>query len=243
MKFIKRNIGIFIILLLLILIIVGICIRKYKFYYENKDSVVFKQEYEELNNTIRETDGQKYNNVYIDSKNPIKYVTVKEAIDIIKNKSGIMYFGANWCPWCRNAVPVLIEASAKNNNMTIYYLNMDKVRNIWEVNDGKLEKTREEEDGYYELLELLDSILDEDTYKITDNEKEYDTEEKRIYMPLVVAISNGKIIDHHDGTVELNDDQNKYDSLTEEQHKELLNVYTKMFESVKSETCDDKKCS
>lgn len=38
---------------------------------------------------------------------------------------------------------------------------------------------------------------------------------------------------YHNGSVTLNYDQSKYDSLTEEQTQTLLNLYNKMFETLK----------
>lgn len=210
------------------------------------DALRFKEEYESLNNTIRESDGANYNNVEISSDNPIKYISASSAVDIIKNKTGIIYFGTNWCPWCRNAIEVLFEVSERNDIDTIYYVNMDDVKNAWEVQNGKLVKTQIEKDGYYELLSSLDSILGSDTYALTDSDgKRYDTGEKRIYMPLVIAVKNGSIVKNHVGTVKLDEGQTKYDKLSDKQRKELENIYDEFMKIVKnnnsclaSETCN-----
>lgn len=211
----------------------------------NEDAIKFKEEYEKLNGTIRESDGAKYNDINISKKNPIQYISALEAVDIIKNKTGIIYFGANWCPWCRNAIPVLFEAAEDMNLKTVYYVDMDKTRNVWQVVDGKLEKSQIEGKGYYELLESLDSILGENYTLKDENGKSYDTKEKRIYMPMVIAVKNGKIVKQHVGTVELDEEQTKYSVLTKEQHKELLKTYQALIRSMKTDgSCtDDEKCS
>lgn len=199
------------------------------------DAVKFKEEYESLNNTVRESDGANYNNVKISENNPIKYISAKEAVNIIGEKTGIIYFGANWCPWCRNAVEVLFDASKKSNIDTIYYVDMDDVRNIWEVNNGKLIKTQKEKEGYYELLSSLDEILMKDNYVITDKEgNKYDTGEKRIYMPLVISVKNGNIIKSHVGTVKLNENQTKYDKLSAKQYEELFYIYEEFMNDIKN---------
>jgi thiol-disulfide isomerase/thioredoxin len=151
----------------------------------------------------------------------------------MKNENAIIYFGANWCPWCRNAIGVLLESAKKYRVDTIYYVDMDKVRNVWKVKNGKLIKTQKEGKGYYKLLDALDEVLEKDTYKVTDSDNnEYDTKEKRIYMPFVVEVKNGNIVDAHTGTVELNENQTKYDKLTSSQHKELLKIYDNYMDDV-----------
>lgn len=197
------------------------------------DALKFKEAYESLNNTIREKDGANYNNVSIPEDNPFKYISAIEATDIIKNKTGIIYFGANWCPWCRSAAEVLINSSNEKKLDTIYYVDIDSVKNTWEAQNGKLIKIREEQNGYYDLLLALDSELGADTYKIKDgNGNEYDTGEKRIYMPFVIAVKNGNIVARKLGTITLEDGQTKYDKLTSKQHEELLNTYNKMIDSI-----------
>lgn len=208
---------------------------------ESSDGIQFKEEYEKLNGTIRESDGALYNTVSIEKENPIKYIDAKEATQIIKNKTGVIYFGASWCPWCRNAIPVLFDVAKKKKIDTIYYVDMDKVRNIYEIKDGNLVKVQEEKEGYYELLEALDSILGENTYTLTSDGQTYDTKEKRIYMPLVVGIKNGSIVDSHVGTVSLNEDQTKYSPLTNEQYDELYKRYESLFSNT-FVSCTDNKC-
>ena len=57
---------------------------------------------------------------------------------------------------------------------------------------------------------------------ITDDDgKKYDTGEKRIFMPYVIAVRDGEVVGDKVGTVTLNSGQNKYDSLTQEQVEQL----------------------
>ena len=240
----KKTIIISIILLAVILVLICLTVAKDKA-YKKTDAYRFKQEYEELNKT-KSKSYSTYQELNIPKKNPIKYINVKEALSIIKNDSGIIYFGAPWCSWCRNAVPVLLDAAIDKKVDTIYYLNMDKVRNTYEVRNGKLVKTQKEQDGYYELLELLKPVLQQETYKVTDeNNKSYDTKELRIYMPFIISVENGKIKETHEDTVKLNDNQTAYDALTKKQYKELYNIYVKLIDSIQtSSSCKvDSKCS
>lgn len=227
-----------------VILIIGIAFGTYFACFRgSEDALKFKKDYEKLNNTVRESDGANYNNVKISKNNPIKYLTAKEAVDVIKNKEGVIYFGANWCPWCRNAIPVLFEAAKEENLKTIYYLDMDTVRNIWEIKDHELVKTTNESEGYYELLEALDSILGDKTYTLKDKDgKVFDTNEKRIYMPLIITVKNGKILDTKLGTTTLNEGQTKYDDLTKEQHDELLETYKTMIKNMRKDECSVNGC-
>ena len=151
-----------VIIVIVILILLGSIITYNIIKERNTDAYKFKVEYESLNNSKNENN-KKYNAINIDKHNPIKYINAKEAIDIIKNKTGIIYFGANWCPWCRNAVPVLFDVAKDYEYKTIYYLNMDTVKNKFEIKNGKLVKTVKEKKYYYELLDSLDGHLKEGT--------------------------------------------------------------------------------
>lgn len=162
----KKNIiiGISILIILIIGLVVGYTLLKKD--DTKEDSIRFKEEYEELNDTVRESDGHSYNNVDIKEDNPIKYVSAKEAAKIIKEESGVMYIGAPWCPWCRNAVPVLFEAAKNNGVEKVYYVDLTEYRNVWEIVNGELVKSQKEKEGYYDLLNALDETLGSDTYKL-----------------------------------------------------------------------------
>lgn len=205
----------------------------------SKEALQFKEEYESLNDTIRESDGAKYNNVTIPKDNPIKYVNCKEALEVLKDETAILYVGANWCPWCRNAVPVLFDVAKERNIKTIYYLNLDNEKDEFKIENSKLVKTKEGTEDYYALLEFLKDDLKD--YILTDsNGKKYDTKEKRIYMPFVIAAKNGKVEGTHNGTISLNEDQTKYSSLTKEQEQELKTKYNDLFSTIyTSGTCDE----
>ncbi|MCI8575229.1 MAG: hypothetical protein HFI09_02035 [Bacilli bacterium] len=206
------------------------------------DAQKFKEEYESLNGTIRESDGAVYNVIDIPKDNPIRYVDCAEALEVLKNETAILYVGANWCPWCRNAVPVLIDAATKKNVDPVYYLNLDAEKDTFEIQDGNLVKTVNGSDGYYALLDFLKEELRD--YILTDEKGvKYDTHEKRIYMPFVVTSRNGKIVDTHVGTVSLSDGQTKYSLLTDDQKGELYSIYEKMIEKAfHPTTCTTDAC-
>ncbi len=205
---------------------------------DNSDALRFKESYEALNGQIREGSSNKYHDITISEDNPIKYINCKEAIDLLDEDEAIIYVGAEWCPWCRNAVPVMLDVAKNKNIKTIYYLNLDDEKSQFEVIDKKVTETKHGSDDYYKLLDKLKDILRD--YTITDSDNNtYNTNEKRIYNPTIFAIKNKKVVDNHIGTVTLNEGQTSYDELTKDQYNELYNIYDEMFSKVYNNTCDN----
>ncbi len=227
----KKNKKTIIIVGIILIITLGFIILFSNLDKLEKDSLKFKKDYESLNNKVRESDGETYNSISIPKDNPIKYINTKEALDILESDKAIIYIGAEWCPWCRNAVPILFEVAKKYQVEAIYYLNLDKEKSNYEIKDGKLKEIQKGTKSYYQLLDKLADHLDD--YVLTDdNGKKYDTKEKRIFMPFIVAIKDKKVVDKYIGTVTLETDQTKYDNLTKEQHTDLFNTYDAMFAKV-----------
>lgn len=147
-------------------------------------------------------------NINISKNNPIKYVTLDEVFDIIQNKTGVIYFGFPGCPWCRNMIPVLFEAAKNNNIDTIYYFNPRNVK-------------KSDNDEYNKLKEILNEYLFED-----------ENGQKVLYVPDVYFIKDGKIVGHHLGTVDSQEDPTI--SLTEEEKNELLDIFNELFEKIRN---------
>ena len=206
------------------------------------DALKFKEEYESLNGTIGKS-GKKTKSLSISEDNPIKYASYDEVLDVIENGTGIIYLGFPECPWCRSALPVLFETASDYNIDTIYYINMKNERDAYEVKDGKLVYQKDEkgndikgEKGYFKLLEALDSYLDD--YVVTDEDsKEYDTGEKRIYVPLIIFVNDGKIVGTHTSTVK--SQESGYDELTDEEYDELNGIYAEYIKELVDNYCDE----
>lgn len=211
----------------------------------SEDSIKFKEEYETLNNKEASL-GRKYKELELSESNPIKYSNYDELLDIIENKTGIIYLGFPECPWCRTALPVLFEAAKENNIDTIYYLNIRNERDSYVVEDGKLTYALDGNgneikgsEGYFKLLEALDEHLSD--YVISVDGETYEVGEKRLYAPSVIFVRDGKVLGIQVSTVESQTDG--YEPLTEEGHEELYSIYDSYIAEMKSETCStDSAC-
>lgn len=205
----------------------------------NNDAIKFKEEYEKYNG-VKVSDKLSYSNLDIDEDNPIKYSNYDEIIDIIENKTGIIYLGFPECPWCRSVLPVLFDVLDENDIETVYYLNILNERDAYVVEDGKLVYQTDDAGnekkgtkGYFKLLEALDEHLTD--YIVSFEGKEYDTNEKRIYAPTVIFVKEGKVLGLHVSTVESH--KSGFDKMTEEQIEELYGIYEDYILDMKKTTC------
>lgn len=222
----KKKIILFITLIILVGVISLVCIKlNSKDEKQVKDSIKFKEEYEKINDTVKPK-------VSLEDDNPFVYVSDEKIVDTLKNGTGLIYFGFSNCPWCRNAVNVLQYVNADK----ILYFDLKDKRDTYEVVNGVLTKTKDGTKEYYEVLEILNNILDD--YEIDDNSNTYKVGEKRIYVPLVVGVLNGKIVGYHLDTVELNEGQSPYDLLDENQKSKLKLIYDEINTKVSSSACD-----
>lgn len=158
------------------------------------DAKKFKMEYEILNNRKSEY-GNTYLSLDIDSKNPIIYANAEDVINI-SNNTGVIYFGFSECPWCRSAVPALLDAAKENNIDKIYYFNLKDIRDILELDsNGEIKTVREKTEEYkkvydalYDYLDVYDGLGDETI--------------KRIYTPTVLFFKDGKLVYKRVSTLE-----------------------------------------
>ena len=203
----------------------------------------FKEEYESLNGVVNDN-GYTYPTVEIDIDNPIVYATEEEIVEILEDGTGLIYFGFPTCPWCRNMVPSLLSAASSKGLDKIYYLNVLNIRDSLSVSDtGEIITEKEGTESYYKILEELDEILDE--YYVKDaTEDKIATGEKRLYVPTVVAVVDGKVVDYHMNTVESHMAlKNGYIEMTKEQREELFEIYVSMINKITNSSCDEKdKC-
>lgn len=239
----KMFIGIILLLLFFMVFVGAIAFRDKKEEFENQPPVVdtdakkFKEEYEALNNTIRDKDGKMIKEVFINESNPVDIVTEEEAIKLLEEGTGILYFGFSDCPWCRSMLPILLSTLDNMSIDRLYYLDIGSIRDTMVLDEkNKPVVSVKGTDGYYRLLELLDSVLS--PYILTsDNGKKIDTKEKRMFAPTVVGFKEGKIVGIHVGTVE--GQKSGYDDLTDEQKEELSLKFQELINKVYDINCDE----
>lgn len=197
-----------------------------------KDEIKFKKEYESINNKKTEGSKKKALSITIPKDSNIKYIDSKEVIEILKNKTGVIYFGFPECPWCRNAIPVLINAAKCECIEQIYYFNALSIRDIKHLDDnGKIITDKKGTKDYYEIVKLLGD-------KLSSYDGLNDQSIKRLYFPTVVFVRNGEIVDIHSSTVESQTDP--YIELAKAQKSELQEIYEKGIRKMKTNpnVCD-----
>lgn len=243
-------------LLIIIIFVGGFLAVKYKESggFQGKDEYVatadekkFKEEYESLNGTTR-SNGIKNKEISIMEDNNIKYLTLSEAVEMLDNGSGIIYFGFAACPWCRNAVPVLLNAMDSSSLDTIYYVNVrpdddptQDIRDTYVLNSkNKAKKSKDADPAYYNILTALANDLD-DYVLTTDTGKKVNTGEKRLSAPTVVAVKDGIIVGFHEGTIEGHekDENGVLPDLTKDEETELLNIYSQIISKYLNDSCEE----
>lgn len=197
---------------------------------ELTDAVKFKEEYEALNDVEVKDTEKSYTSMSLSENNPMYYASYEEVYDVL-DKTGVIYLGYPECPWCRNLVPELISVAKKVNVSKIYYINMHDERNQLTLNDdGELITEKEGTEGYNTLVEKLSDVLP--VYSGLN-----DDSIKRIYVPLVIFVKDGEVVDTHLGTLDSHTDP--YIELTSDQKSELKNILTDKMLKTTDGTCDD----
>lgn len=195
----------------------------------NSDSLKFKEEYESLNGK-ENSSGKNYLSLNISSNNPIVYSSFQEVYNLIEKGTGIIYFGFPGCPWCRNAVPVLLDAAQELNISKIYYFNALSIRDKKHLDEnGNIITDEEGTEDYKKLVEIL-----YDELPVYDGLN--DDSIKRLYFPTVVFVKDGKIVGIHTSTVDSQSDP--YIKLSEEQYSELKNIYLDLMNKIYDVICD-----
>lgn len=198
-----------------------------------EDEKKFKEEYEAING--EQKGDKKVMSLEIEEDNHMKYIDSGEVLSVLENKTGVIYFGFPLCPWCRNVVPILIEAAKDAGLDTVYYANLLEERDQKKLDDsGEIVTEKKGSANYHKIVEKLKDHLG--VYEGLE-----DDAIKRLYFPTVVFVKNGKVEDIHIGT--LDSQKDPYQKLSKKEQEKLKNIYGKGMKSIQSLTCDtDKTC-
>ncbi len=181
-----------------------------------KDPV--KSAYESLNGKTMDN-GVSYIEVNLPNDHVIKEKSQDEVLELLDKGTGVIYFGFESCPWCRNAVAVINEAAKQVNLDEVTYVNIQELRDTKVLKGDEVITTKEADPFYTKILEYLG----EDAPIYTGLN---DPSIKRIPAPFVVVLVDGVVIETHAGTVPTED---PLVALNENEHKQLLDLYSNMF--------------
>lgn len=162
--------------------------------------------------------GDSMSNYNIEGEHRFYDITMFEALELLDDEafSGILYFGFPGCPFCQEAVPAMHEASQAIGVDIFYVSRQLSIRETegWEEADAAMAWWLNEQ---VELGWLYD-----------DNE---DPIRPNIFVPHVVYIRNGIVIDSHQGTFEGHErlEDGSLPELTDEEYATLLEIYTRIF--------------
>lgn len=164
----------------------------------------------------KESDREKFKSEYtnVTSDNPFVYRNVDQIINILEKGTGVVYLGFPECPWCQAYVPYVEEVAKKVGIDKIYYFN---------IKDDRKNNTEE----YQKIVKILDVYLPND-----------DEGNKRIYVPAIIVVQNGKIVEFDDETSK---DTKGYKTPEEYWKNENLDALKtkleKSFNEIKSTVC------
>ena len=180
----------------------------------------FIGDYESLNGQpVPNHPGSVYQTLRIAEKPQVLEITPEQAA-ALSGERALLYLGASWCPWCRNALPSLMAAADAEGFPRIYYADLTEERDLFEVIGGEPVKIREGTPGYRLLLDQLEAFLPDYTVAAPDGTV-HETGEKRIYLPTLAYLEG----DHYTSVLQpsLAPDEGKtaYDPLSDEQRSRM----------------------
>ena len=204
------------------------------------DMIRFRAEYEALNGQPNAAGTRLMKTIEIPEMNLISYVTPEEILNIAESGTGLIYFGFPQCPWCRQMTPLLIDVALSLGLEHIYYIDMLPIRTTWELQEGVPVMTDPGHPYYQDLLRVFSAILEPmelNPFHLVDSDGDrINTEELRIFVPTVVAIRDGKIVDYHIYTVERsipgNEGGYQWYPLSDEEELYLRDIYTRVITAV-----------
>lgn len=152
-----------------------------------------------------ETEIKKYSSLI--STETFIEISLEESINLIENKeSGVLFFGFKTCPWCQDLIPILKDEADKLD-IKINYINIRP-----DGDSSEFDLRKEDNKNYIKLQEFLKNTFIDDT--------------KKVYVPLVLILKNGELIDYNYATIEGHDAKER--ELNEEEIKILKDKLNNM---------------
>ncbi|MCL2445732.1 MAG: conjugal transfer protein TraF [Oscillospiraceae bacterium] len=200
------------------------------------DMLRFQAEYEALNGTQNAAGTRTMKTIDIPEFNLISYITPEEILDIADNGTGLIFFSFPQCPWCRQMAPLLIDVALDMGLDVIHHIDMTTIRTTWELQDGVPVMTNPGHPYYQDLLVAFERVIEPlplNPFHLVDEDGErHNTEELRIFVPTVVAIRDGRIVDWHVYTSERsfpgNEGNYQWDALDADETAELREIYQRV---------------
>lgn len=199
------------ILIVSIIIILLSPITYFSFFNKKSNSKRFKKEYEILNKSKN-----KYPYIKIPLNNRIKYATVDEILKILNNGTGTIYIGSSSSVYSRNIINVLLNVAKDNHLKEIYYLNIDEVCDISNLNQttGVISKCNDDK-KVLSLQKKLQSIIYDDKIK--------QKPDNFFIVPTVIFVLNGTVTGINIRSVPTHTDP--YSELVQSQIDGLKEIY------------------
>ncbi len=133
-----------------------------------------------------------------------------EAIALFQDQgTGLVYFGFSRCPWCQEIVP-LLQKAADQNGVEVFYV-----------------KTRDAMKERLYTDEQKDQIAPYIEEYLQDNDEGVPT----LYVPLVLAVVDGQVVDGHQGTVEDHDAHER--TMTADETKQVQQIMDELVSDLK----------
>lgn len=170
------------------------------------------------NDQTEEVVEKKFTDEYpeVGEDNVFSIKTIDEIIKVLEHGTGLVYLGFPECPWCKEYVIHLNDVAKEENVGSIYYCNI--------LNDRKNNSSE-----YQKIVSLIGEYL------------QYDEEgNKKIYVPAVIAVNEGKIVGFDDETSwDTKGYSDPKDYWTEAELKDLKNKLRQMIKDSTPKVCTD----
>ena len=135
----------------------------------------------------------------------VPVLSLDESIEFL-DKTGVLFFSFESCPWCYDALPVILD-EFKIHKAPLYYVDLKK------------EERSEDNPSYVKLLEKVNGEVD-----------------GKVFVPFALFLNEGKIVGSHTGTTNDHVIVNgNLPAISDKQKLELGEIYEKLFTKLEKE--------